>query len=415
MASARVLVVDDSPTIRKVVSSVLDRHGFEAMQASDGKAALEMLMAPPDGVPNDLVLVDFVMPRMNGFQLCRAIRQDEHLRTTPVVLMSAKSDRIRDHFVQQTGAMDAITKPFDARALIAVVENAMRRSEQWRARTEAVAAGAVDELPDDDAQLASSESQAPALGPGRGLADNALSGDIGLIPIGAVLQLLQVESKGGILVVTDGEVEVTVALRDGLIDLVHARGAGTEFRLGRYLVEHGLVSPTDIDGLLGSGGAGSANAAHRVLGDLLVESGRISREQLADALARQSSELVYDVLRWPQGRFEFRCEPLPPLAVNARLGLPVASVVMEGFRRVDEWRVIEAGLGAFGSVLQKDPAAVEAVQIDRLAKAEQRLLEMVDGHRTLREIVAHSHMSSFDACKILFQLLEARLVRRRAA
>ncbi len=117
---------------------------------------------------------------------------------------------------------------------------------------------------------------------------------------------------------------------------------------------------------------------------MLVESGRITREQLTDALARQSSELVYDVLRWPQGRFEFRCEPLPLLAVNARLGLPVASVVMEGFRRVDEWRVIEAGLGAFGSVLQKDPAAVEAVQIDRLAKAEQRLLEMVDGHRTLR-------------------------------
>lgn len=419
MASARVLVVDDSLTIRKVVSSVLDRHGFEAMQASDGMAALEMLMSPPDGVPMNLVLVDFVMPRMNGFQLCRAIRQDEHLRTTPVVLMSAKSDRIRDHFVQQTGAMDAITKPFDARALIAVVENALRQSDQWRARTEAVAARAVDELPDDDAQLASSESQARALGPGRGLADNALSGDIGLIPIGAVLQLLQVESKGGILVVTDGEVEVTIALRDGLIDLVHARGAGTEFRLGRYLVEHGLVSPADIDGLLGSGGAGSANAApttaHRVLGDLLVESGRISREQLTDALARQSSELVYDVLRWPQGRFEFRCEPLPLLAVNARLGLPVASVVMEGFRRVDEWRVIEAGLGAFGSVLQKDPAAVEAVQIDRLAKAEQRLLEMVDGHRTLREIVTHSHMSSFDACKILFQLLEARLVRRRAA
>ncbi len=120
-------------------------------------------------------------------------------------------------------------------------------------------------------------------------------------------------------------------------------------------------------------------------------------------------------MRWPGGRFEFRCEPLPPLAVSARLGLPVASVVMEGFRRVDEWRVVEAGLGDFGSVLQKDPAAVEAVQIERLAKPEQRLLEMVDGHRTVRDIVSQSHMSSFDACKILFQLLEARLVRRRAA
>jgi hypothetical protein len=88
---------------------------------------------------------------------------------------------------------------------------------------------------------------------------------------------------------------------------------------------------------------------------------------------------------------------------------------MEGFRRVDEWRLIEADMGSFDSVLQKDPVAIEAGGIERLAKQEQRLLEMIDGERTVREIITQSHMSSFDVCKILFQLLEARLVRRRAA
>ena len=111
--TTRVLVVDDSPTIRKVVSAVLERHGFESTQAADGQEALEALgrsSAPgaADGAsarPIDLVLVDFVMPRMNGFQLCRAMRQKEELRGIPVVLMSAKSDQIREHFVQQTGAI----------------------------------------------------------------------------------------------------------------------------------------------------------------------------------------------------------------------------------------------------------------------------------------------------------------------
>jgi CheY-like chemotaxis protein len=438
----RVLVVDDSPTIRKVVSTVLERRGFEALHAVDGQAALEILQKaaedkPEDGangVPKiDLVLVDFVMPRMNGFQLCRALRQDERLRGTPVVLMSAKSDRIREHFVQQTGAIDAITKPFDAQALIAVIENAIRRAERWQARGDALAAGIPEDF-DAPESLRAIEASGPAR--------VALSGDMATIPIGAVLQLLQIEGQTGVLLVTDGRTEVTIAVRKGLIDLVQARNAGSEFRLGRYFVEHGLVTPDDIDRLLRDNtptprppapdaplprdGTSPAvpergryqeehSTSRRLLGDLLVDAGRVTRDQLRDGLARQSSELVYEVLRWPTGRFEFRPEALPALAESAQLSLPVASVVMEGFRRVDEWRLIEADMGSFDSVLQKDPVAIEAGGIERLAKQEQRLLEMIDGERTVREIIAQSHMSSFDVCKVLFQLLEARLVRRRAA
>jgi hypothetical protein len=119
------------------------------------------------------------------------------------------------------------------------------------------------------------------------------------------------------------------------------------------------------------------------------------------------------VLRWQSGRFEFRRDVPPPLAESAKLALPVASVVMEGFRRVDEWRLVEAGLGSFEAVLQRDTVAIDALGPDRLARPERIVLDAIDGERTVREIIAASHMSSFDACKILYQLLEARLVRRR--
>jgi DNA-binding response OmpR family regulator len=410
--ATRVLVVDDSPTIRRVVGAVLQRHGFQAVQAEDGQDALDQLLSAAEATEQgdgeatkiDIVLADFVMPRMNGFQLCRAIRQNPQLHPLPIVLMSAKSDRIREHFVRQTGAIDAIGKPFDSRALIAVVENAVRRAEQWRQRAETVS---VEFLDDFEVQEDGATEEADG--------ETALSGDLSVIPIGAVLQLLQLEGQTGKLVASDGKTEVTVAMRQGLIDLVQAHGAGNEFRLGRYFVEHGWAAPEDIDRVLRDQVVKSdaASAAHKRLGDLLVESGHATPDQLREALTRQSSELVYELLRWPRGRFEFRPEPPESAATSAGLGLPVASLVMEGFRRVDEWRLVEGGLGSFDSVLLVDSAAVQAVGLERLAKSEQKLLEMVDGERSVREIVAQSHMSSFDACKILFQLLEARLVRRR--
>src|SRR6188474_3186736 len=120
-----ILVVDDSPTIRTVVSTILERSGYDPKVASDGEDAYEALASGE--VKADLVLLDFVMPKMNGYQFCRALRANVALRATPVVLMSAKGDRIRDQFVEQTGALDAITKPFDAQALVAVIENALRR------------------------------------------------------------------------------------------------------------------------------------------------------------------------------------------------------------------------------------------------------------------------------------------------
>lgn len=458
--SARILVIDDSTTIRKVVCSILERHGFTPQAAADGQTAIEMLTKAE--APYDLVLLDFVMPKMNGFQFCRAIRARDEWKTLPVLLMSAKTDRIREQFVMQTGAVDAITKPFDAQALVAAVENALKRV---RAGTTAIPALVLDEtdMPLSSRNNAAREESAmrarasvelgaqlanvlaPALARlpasaigdegqimralashlspetlveiaaalGRsdmlGKADVVLSGSLGPIPIGAVLQLLQLEAQTGILVIRNATSELSIAMRGGLVDLVQSRNASTEFRLGRFFIEEGLVTAPQLEDLVSEAKGG------KLLGDLLVESGRVSHEQLREALTKQSSELIYELLRWSAGRFEFQRGASSELAERARLAMPVASVVMEGFRRVDEWRVIEAKLGSFDAVLLADGATLESMGDEKLARGERAVLEAVNGERTVREIIAASHMSSFDACRILFQLLEARLVRRRAA
>lgn len=541
--ATRILVVDDSSTIRTVVSTLLERNGYEPAVAFDGQDAYEALVS--GSVKADLVLVDFVMPRMNGYQLCRALRENPELVTLPVVLMSAKGDRIRDQFVQQTGAIDAITKPFDAQALVAVIENALRKvNSLTRVSSSPASSVETDEVPNVGAaptppieyatrrthiaqivaqklagtvarvlverpEVVSSDLGEPrasaeltsAIADGlsndalvemmevigdlrRGKPGPILSGDLGVVPIGAILQLLQAENQTGVLVCTNGGAEVRSTFRAGAIDLVQSTGAGDEFRLGRFFVEEGVLTPSEIDEIArqarGDGGngataaaspgrgrelrlleqvphssvhpAGVANALEegesvgppgalrddphgrttlpgvsfaevlaadvdtpRPLGMVLLAAGKIVESQLRAALTKQSSELLYEVLRWTSGRFELRREPASELAESAKLGLPVASVVMEGFRRVDEWRVLERTLVSFDAVLMRDDTAFGKLDVTSLPAKERAVLDAVDGERTVRAIISASHLSSFEACRILVQFLEARALRQRAS
>jgi DNA-binding response OmpR family regulator len=463
--AARVLVVDDSPTIRKLVSAILARHDYEPAQAADGQAGLERLRQ--GGV--DLVLLDFVMPRMNGYQFCREMRADEALRHLPVVLMSAKGDKIRGQFVQQTGAIDAITKPFDARGLLAVVEGALQKTAEGRIRRfdsirierdtqssrppvgkardsasvisedqlakKNIAAELAEKLADVLAPAFSQMAEPRrsdaiaiagtirrALGPdtfeelGRAVRDlndkaeqvEGFGGNLRVIPLAEVLQVLQLQRQTGTCLVTSGKVEVSISFREGLIDLARSKGASDEFRLGRYLVVEGIVSQTEVDNILED-----RSGPRKLLGEALVQSGLINEEDLRRALIRQTSELIYEVLRWPDGRFSFSNTP-PEVSEQNRLGLPVASIVMEGFRRVDEWRLIEESIH-FDEVLLRDQVAVDALGSEKLTRQEQLVLDAIDGQRTVREIISSVVVGSFDACKILYQFLQSRLVRRRAA
>jgi CheY-like chemotaxis protein len=453
---ARVLVVDDSPTILKVVSAILSRNGYETAVARDGATGMDIIRR---GVKFDLILLDFVMPRMNGYQFCRELRGSPH-RALPVVLMSAKGDKIRGQFVQQTGAVDAITKPFDARALVAVIEGALAKTTQGRARAvpegrampeedtiaesvrpsllgrrlaehaavavasdlATVVSHAILALPPEErsdlerlravvAETLSSDVLKNAGATLRELApdttpDEVMSGDLAAVPLAEILQVLQMQRQSGLLRVTNHKVTLGISIRQGHVDLVSSRGASDEYRLGRYFVEKGLLTREELDAIV-------AEKDRRLLGEVLVERGTISQEDLTDALGKQSSELVYDVLRWPYGRFSFTKEPPSKEAEAARLALGISGLVLEGFRRVDEWRLME-GTIHFDQVVAVDTFGLESLGQEQLTRTEQRVLAAIDGARTVSEIIRESAVGSFDAVKALYQFLQSRVVRPKA-
>ena len=377
--SARILVVDDSPTIRKVVGAILEARSYTALLASDGQEALELLATEKV----DLVLLDFVMPRMNGYQFCRELRAHPELKTLPVVLMSAKGDKIRGQFVQQTGAIDAITKPFDARGLIAVIEGALKKHVEGRGRplpeahtmpedeesnaenfrpsrssfsedpglrrvqsaqefglsltqviapelakipsfsqetTEAVNAALQRAITPDNMGALSTLLKMLTFGENT---RDALSGDISVISIAEVLQLLDLQRQTGVLSIFTRHSEITLYVKMGRLEFAAARGLRVEFRIGRYLVEDGAITREELNTVLDNR-AGSK----RLLGELLIQLSMVNEEQVKRALIRQTTELVYEVVRWKLGRFAFTVGGDNPAASKSALGIETGGLVI---------------------------------------------------------------------------------------
>jgi len=103
-----------------------------------------------------------------------------------------------------------------------------------------------------------------------------------------------------------------------------------------------------------------------------------------------------------------------PEATLTPLGLQPGGIMMEGFRRVDEWRLIEGSFD-FDDVLLRDPLAMDRTESAGLTESERSVLEAIDGKRTVRQILDSARASTFDVCKNLYQFLNSGLVRRRAA
>jgi putative two-component system response regulator len=112
--AGRILVVDDDPNIRILLERLLTEQGYTVRSVADGPSALHEIRA----VPPDLIVLDFVLPEMDGFTVCRRVKEDPATRLTPVILVSGAHEP--DIRVQglEAGADDFLTKPFDTRELL---------------------------------------------------------------------------------------------------------------------------------------------------------------------------------------------------------------------------------------------------------------------------------------------------------
>lgn len=147
---AKILVVDDELSIRELVKFNLEKAGFQVHCLDDGDKAMEYIKKDPP----DLVVLDLMLPGMDGLDVCRSVRQMENTKMLPVLILTARASEVDRVVGLEIGADDYLTKPFSPRELVARVKTILRRSQTFsfaplpQDKTQAIVSGNLKIFPE---------------------------------------------------------------------------------------------------------------------------------------------------------------------------------------------------------------------------------------------------------------------------
>ncbi|MEK7858187.1 MAG: response regulator transcription factor [Elusimicrobiota bacterium] len=137
MAHEKILVVEDDKNIAKLLKYNLEHEGYRVLQSPDGEAGLEAFRKEKP----DLVVLDLMLPKLNGFEFCKAVKRDHQ---TPILMLTARKEEVDRILGFDAGADDYVTKPFSVREVLARVKAILRRSSGGLALKAVLRAGTLE-------------------------------------------------------------------------------------------------------------------------------------------------------------------------------------------------------------------------------------------------------------------------------
>jgi len=230
-----------------------------------------------------------------------------------------------------------------------------------------------------------------------------LIGNLKTISFPDVLQLLSTGKKTGILTVSSGARKKEVAFREG--NIISATSINSnEDLLGNLLLKRGRISKKDLE---------RAVTLHkqtgRALGSTLVDMELFDKIEVADCLRMQIEEIVYNLFSWAEGDFSF-AEGVTPKNVELLVNLSTMNIVMEGTRRIDEWMEIQKVLPPNDVLLRVRLTPKTKSDEITLSLDEIKILSLINGERTLPDLIEAAPIGEFPSCRALYRMVVAGLV-----
>jgi hypothetical protein len=235
----------------------------------------------------------------------------------------------------------------------------------------------------------------------------AIEGPLRELGIHDVFQLLDLSRKTGALTVTS-------ALRDNQGTVYFDRGTvvfaairSNPHPLGELLLRAGKITDGDLDQ---ARELQRRNPDGRRLGEILVESGAITRKELERQVRFQVEEVVFELMSWREGFFSFEEREVTDAPMEANIRISTEALLMEGARRIDEWSRIEDKVPHLGVVPALAAAGEEHTGLLDLLPKEWEVLAEIDGAKDLRAIAAMLALSEFDVARIAYGLVSTGII-----
>lgn len=414
----KILVVDDDRAVQTMLVDLLEERGYEVDTCRNGRQALERLRE----VKFDLLLLDVLIPHINGFALLEQVRADASLIDLPVIMMSGIY-RSRNHRTEMQGRFSVIEyldKPLQPTHLLQLIEDAIGPGKKRRRSTvsEVVAdedivahieRSSAEPLSRSEEKLVEPEAREEKAEVEREAREEfkqsafLLQGSIKRAPVAAILGKLWRQRETGALLLRNDKIKKIIHLDAG--EVVAVKSNLVSECLGRLLVRERLITAEQC-----AESIKRMKDLGRRQGEILVGMNVITERNLEFGLEMQLETKLFDVFLWDAGEYRFNSSIAPEASDGVALEWRGGALIVEGIRRAfDETRlrtlmvpILDVPLG-----YRDEPTDLRGLRFNKL---ELEALQLMRSGRTTRELLGAMPMDPPDALRVIYSLIALDLV-----
>jgi DNA-binding response OmpR family regulator/DnaJ-domain-containing protein 1 len=407
--TVNVLIVDDDRAIQRMLADALTKKGFTVTVERDGDWALKTF----EKKAFDAVLLDLLLPAMNGYDVARKMRSMPKGKRTPIIMISGvyKNALHQREAVEKHGAFAFLEKPLRLATLYQTLQDAL--GDKYPAAMERPPPPPTEDTAETQDALADSEARQEVSLVEQASARShssfqSIRGDFAQRAFPEVLAEIYRWKGTGALLLRREKAKKIVFFRDGIPQSIKSNLLSE--CLGRVMVREKMISEAECEESLKR-----MKASNRQQGTVLIEMGCISPHNLQYALTLQLQTKLFDIFAWQEGDFQFNPKAEPP-ADTVALEMSAAMVVYEGIRHAYGDDRISQALGDVAN-LYAHPSEnpLYALQDVGVGEEERQLLEAVDGHKTVATLRALALLSPADTDRFLYAMKCAQMLELKAA